>query len=337
MTIQIDQKLGEEHPTLKLGVIGCGKHCVQSHITKIREDIGTSFTAVFDPSPNSIAELQSAILGNPRIFQTEEELLLSPVPAVLIMSPDDFHAETLLHAVRAGKHVFVEKPLAVNSEQLNSVRDAMNQANTNNLIISSCHPRRFDPPFLWLKNNLPDLINELGEVSHFEFDFSYHKPSKAWKNERGLLLDHINHEIDLVHWYFGHQPFTAWKLVDQPDHYHVVGMREDSIHFSFNGSRQLDSKVYREFVRIRFQRGTLLLDTNTGEINIHNHNLDTNINLKIPGIDYEKRFRLVNQNFIDAIRGDSQSYLSLKDLYVNTALSVKLTEQDYWRYMGEDR
>lgn len=324
--VNLDQKLN-------LGVIGCGKHCILSHLTKMKTGEDVSLTGVYDPSKASIDDLANSSLVPATIFATEDELLRSSAEAILIMSPDEFHADSLLRAVRAGKHVFVEKPLAANSQQLEVVLEALAYAQGLGLLVSSCHPRRFDPPFVWLKQNLPILIAEMGPVSHFEFDFSYHKPVRDWKHQRGLLLDHINHEIDLVHWYFGHQPFSAWKLADSASHYHAVGIRDDGIHFSFNGSRQLDSKVFREFMRLRFELGTLMMDTNLGEVTVHNHETDKRSSFAIQGIDYDKRFRLVNENFIQALQGTAVNYLTFQDLYVNTALSVYLTERGMWRYV----
>ena len=335
MQPELQSKQAEDDRTINLGVIGCGKHCVHSHLTKMGEEKSVSLAAVFDPSSASVQDLSRFSLAPKKAFASEEELLLSSAEAVFVMSPDEFHADSLARAVRAHKHVFVEKPLATDARQLETVIEALRFANDHNLIVSSCHPRRFDPPFTWLKVNLAQLTQDLGAVSHFEFDFSYHKPSKDWKHHRGLLLDHINHEIDLVHWYFGHAPFTAWKLADGPTHYHVAGVRDDGVHFSFNGSRQLESRIYREFMRVRYERGTLTMDTNQGEVTIHNHDSGKRFNFSIQGIDYDKRFKLVNENFIQAIQGRVDNYLTLQDLYVNTALSVKLTEENMWRYGGE--
>jgi predicted dehydrogenase len=318
-----------------LSVIGCGKHCIHSHLTKMIGNKAATLKGVYDPSRTAVADLSEVCLLPTSVFSSEEELLLSPTEAVLIMSPDDFHADSLVRAVRAGKHVFVEKPLAINSQQLESVVGALRSAAERNLIVSSCHPRRFDPPFIWMKQTLPQLVLKLGVVTHFEFDFSYHKPSKEWKHQRGLLLDHANHEIDLVHWYFGHQPFTAWKLADGAEHYHVCGVRDDSIHFSFNGSRKLDNRVYREFMKVRFERGTLTLDANLGKVVVHNHDTDEISSIEVQGIDYDRRFRLVNENFVQAVQSRAANYLTPEDLYVNTALGVHLTESETWRYDGK--
>ena len=98
------------------------------------------------------------------------------------------------------------------------------------------------------------------------------------------------------------------------------------------GSRQLESRVYREFVTVRFQRGLVVLDANQGKVRVEDHETGDSKLLDIPPIDYALRFQLVNDNFIAAIKGTDKNYLSLEDLYVNTAFSVQLTENERWSY-----
>jgi len=111
---------------------------------------------------------------------------------------------------------------------------------------------------MWLKSKLHedpklDLYRGLyGKAVSFDFDFSYHKPSNEWKHTRSLLLDHLNHEVDLVNFLFGIQGFDAWKLQDGFDHYEVVGKRDDGMVFHFRGTRRLAAHTYPEWCRYNF-------------------------------------------------------------------------------------
>jgi len=234
-----------------------------------------------------------------------------------------------------GLPAFVEKPLVVNSVELKGLWELLKSDQSvvkSDQLISSCHPRRFDPGYVWLKENLDNLVTELGKVVEFKFDFSYHKPLKKWKQNRGLLLDHLNHEIDLLHYLFGVDSFESWRLQDKFDAYSVFGARDDGIKFSFSGTRKLQSRIYSEFLYLRFERGDLKLD-NLGRVEINNHEgSDSKKCLNVGRTDYENRGYEVIKNFVNVLNKVDDCYLSKEDLYVNNAMGVMLTENKYWKY-----
>ncbi len=59
------------------------------------------------------------------------------------------------------------------------------------------------------------------------FDFFYHHPTATWKHDRSLLLDHANHEIDLLNFIYGITGFSASRLKDAYDGYEISGVRTD--------------------------------------------------------------------------------------------------------------
>jgi predicted dehydrogenase len=315
---------------VSLGILGCGGHALQSHLPALRS-VGGEIQALCDRSTERLTEAAQLCEKKPFLSFEEEALLQAPVAAVLIATPDEFHAASLLTAVRAGKHVFIEKPLAINSSQLSLVRQALAIARAQGLVVSSCHPRRFDPPFVWLKEQLPGLFERHGRALSFEFDFSYHKPSAAWKHQRSLLLDHLNHEIDLVHFLFGHSPFTAHKLYDSALRYSAVGLRDDGLAFSFMGSRTLESRLFHEQLRLRLEHAELRLDMSTGRATLLDHEKGTTENFATSPTDYVIRFLKTNENFIRAVQGRAENYLTEKDLLVNTELGIRLVEGTTWQ------
>ena len=91
-------------------------------------------------------------------------------------------------------------------------------------------------------------------IIFFRFCFCYHKATKVGLHT-GLLMDHVNHEIDLVNWYFGACPFKAYKLKDSNNEYAVSGIREDGLIFSFAGVRSLERSIFQETMDLRFEKG----------------------------------------------------------------------------------
>lgn len=319
---------------VKYGIIGCGKHALQSHAILTKDSPTLELVALCDLSKKQMKNFESEYGKTLTKFSSEEAMLNSPgINAVLIGTPDDCHTASIVKAIEAGKHVFAEKPLATNIPDLKRIQAIIEKAQKKKLVLTSCHPRRYDPPFLWLKRNLPEFISNLGPVFSFEFDFSYHKPSKLWKHNRGLLMDHANHEIDLLHFLLGYPKFfKAIKLIDSFDRYKITGWRDDGITFAFSGTRCLETKKYDEFVTIRFEKGLLFLSASYdgGIAVVKTHDTRSEKTYKSGETNYDIRFKDTTENFGQAILNQAQNYLTSDDLYINTALSVVLTRQESW-------
>lgn len=312
---------------VKYGILGCGKHALQSHAIPGKGIM--ELAAICDISEAQLESFERAYGGKLEKFTDKGKFLSSGIDAVLISTPDECHYRELELAVGAGLHVFAEKPLATASGEVGRLKDLLDS--NKGLVISSCHSRRYAPSVVWLKENLPALIAELGNPVEFSFEFSYHKPTKSWKHSRGLLLDHLNHEIDLCHHLLGYKPFEAARLADSFDYYSVVGKREDLL-FRFSGTRRLEARNYMEFLGMRFDRGVLQMNTLNGLAEIHNHERNLVRRLVIPQTDYLERVKKTMVNFVQAVNGVEPCYLTRKDLYVNTAMCVMLTENESWKY-----
>lgn len=314
---------------LKIGVVGCGKHLLEAHLRPTKELLAIS--QIVDPQAETILKQESTLLSESDP-STLEDLLISDTSVLLIGSPDEFHAQTLSAALRAGKHVFVEKPLAINSKEFLLLKNGLESAHKNGLVVSSCHPRRYDPSYLWIKSQIPLWSAQFGSVQNISLDFSYHKPSKAWKCSRSLLLDHLNHEVDLMHFFFDHCDFSAHRLFDSYDRYQVTGMRADGIGFNFMGTRKLNAHQYPETVQLRFERAEVTIDTTNGQVQVKDHESSTVVNSNCPKTDYALRGQKVLLNFLSAVKGTERSYLSHADLLVNTEASLSLCEKASWEY-----
>ena len=97
-----------------IGIVGCGGITLQNHLPGIQICPGVRLAALCDSDP---ATLQRALhqTGVRQGFANYEDLLRSEeVQAVIIATPNFTHPPIALAAVRQGKHVLVEKPLALN-------------------------------------------------------------------------------------------------------------------------------------------------------------------------------------------------------------------------------
>lgn len=316
--------------TLEIGIVGLGEHSLRAHIKHLIKDPRVKIVCAFDPNPDAKEKMRSYGL-NCTFFTDEKAFWNHPMQAVVIASPDRFHATQMQIATNLNLHIFCEKPMTVNEEDLAILHTVLEKAKTNNLVVATCHPRRLDPPFMWLKEQIDtgNLNQALGKVLHFDFTFWYKKiedtPEDAWKKERSLLSDHFGHEIDLLAFLFPQdiQTIYATKKCDNYQHYEVNGDNGKGLQFRFLGLRKMEELVYDEIIQITAEKGSWILNLSKGKI----ITLPNMTIADIPEINYDVRFEAVNHNFVDAILGVNQNYLNSEDLLRNNTLSVLLDKK----------
>ncbi len=97
---------------LKIGILGCGKIAQVRHIPEYADNPNCELVGFFNPT-RSRAEDMAAKYGG-RAYDTAEELLADPaIDAVSVCAANNAHAELTIKALKAGKHVLCEKPMAV--------------------------------------------------------------------------------------------------------------------------------------------------------------------------------------------------------------------------------
>lgn len=316
---------------IRYAIIGCGEHALQSHILPGKNVEGLELVAICDPNPEARRQVQHALKRVVAELSEQEVMRDSALDAVVIASPDRFHFSTLEFAIRENLHVLCEKPIVTSTEEIAHLRVALAVARQNDLVVTSCHPRRFDPPYLLLKSALPELVEKLGLILAIELDFSYHRPGEHKKDlHHGLLIDHVSHELDLINFLLGRSKTWMRRLSDSLTHYEAYGMRSDGVSLHFMGTRKLEARIYPEYVAIRFERGRILFETKTGKLTVHDHELQTSLDVTLAPTDYSARFLGIMQNFADAIRGKTENYLTHADLIDNAEIGVALTQTGVW-------
>ena len=144
---------------VKIGLIGLGEVAQLMHLPLLADDQRFEIAAVTDVS-RSLTEYVAKRYSVPRTPGSAEALIADPaLDAVMILTPDFLHAPLLEATIRAGKHVFIEKPAALTAAVLEPIV-ALNR--TNPKVVFVGYMRRFAPAFTALKARLP----ERGEIRH---------------------------------------------------------------------------------------------------------------------------------------------------------------------------
>lgn len=167
---------------LKVGVIGAG-HLGKFHLNNWKETEGVQLVGFCD-TDDANAAVVSEKYNLTRY--TDAEALIDDCDAVDIVTPTLFHYQICEAAIKKGRHVFVEKPLA---HTMDEARNLVKLAKEANIKFQVGHVERFNPAFLALKEyKLQPMFIEVHRLAQF--------------NPRGtdvsVILDLMIHDIDII-------------------------------------------------------------------------------------------------------------------------------------------
>jgi myo-inositol 2-dehydrogenase / D-chiro-inositol 1-dehydrogenase len=149
-----------------------------------------------------------------------DELLAGPIDAVVIASPNDLHARQAIAAIDAGRHVLVEKPLAVTAGEARAVEAAA--AARPDLVVAVGHEMRAFGLFEAVKRALDE--GRIGPARHLALSLwrrPYRSGSGGWKSDPARLgstvLEEPIHYLDLARWLLGEpREVLAWAVSRSP-------------------------------------------------------------------------------------------------------------------------
>jgi predicted dehydrogenase len=167
---------------LKVGVFGAG-HLGKFHLNNWQEIKDVELVGFYDPNDNAAQEV-SEKYHLPRFLDPER--LMDASDAVDVVAPTNYHFDLCEIAIKKGKHVFVEKPLAHTMEE---GRQLVQLAKESNIKMQVGHVERFNPAYLALKElDLNPMFIEVHRLAQF--------------NPRGtevsVILDLMIHDIDII-------------------------------------------------------------------------------------------------------------------------------------------
>lgn len=167
---------------LKIGVFGVG-HLGKFHLNNWKEISGVEIVGFFDPHDETAKEVAEKY-QLPRFL--DADALMDACDAIDVVAPTTYHFEWCERAIKKGKHVFVEKPLANTMEE---ARQLVKLAAESGIKFQVGHVERFNPAFLAVKDmELNPMFIEVHRLAQF--------------NPRGtevsVILDLMIHDIDII-------------------------------------------------------------------------------------------------------------------------------------------
>lgn len=167
---------------LRIGVLGAG-HLGRIHVQQLKELADYEVIGVFDPQPGKAEKLQEEFGVAPLPGMQE---LIAASDVVDVVTPTIAHHECALQALDAGRHVFIEKPIAQTLEQ---ARQLVDRSAATGRLVQVGHVERFNPAFLAARPALhAPMFIETHRLAQFD----------PRGTDVSVVLDLMIHDLDII-------------------------------------------------------------------------------------------------------------------------------------------
>lgn len=303
---------------IRFVIIGYG-HIGKRHAAMVERHPEAALVAVIDPvapaSPPSCPH-----------FSSWEAYLAAAIPAevAVVATPNGLHVQHAQHALAAGLHVVVEKPMGLTTASVQQLIDA---AKEKQLQLFPVMQNRYSPPAQWIKGVVDqDLLGDIFLVQlncYWNRDARYYLP-RGWHGDKqldgGTLFTQFSHFIDTLYWLLGGIKEVQGRIFDF-NHAALTDF-EDSGLFTFElqrggaGALQFSTSVFDQ----NFESSITLIGSQ-GTVKLGGQYMDTvsychiqNYEMPVlpptnPGNDYgaykgsAANHQYVIQNVVDVLRG----------------------------------
>ncbi len=277
---------------LKIGIIGCGKITEVRHAPEYAENPNCQLAAFFDVVPERAKALAEQYGGT--AYDSIEALLASDVDAVSVCVANAYHAQASIQALKAGKHVLCEKPMATTPEDCEAMVAAAKAAGKFLMIGQN---QRLAKAHVKAREIIES--GEMGKVITFETHFAHPGP-EGWTGVRdswffdkkvasfGVMADLGVHKTDLIHYLTGkkivrtsavlatlNKTFSDGRPITVDDNAYAIYTMEDGVvgtmHVSWTnyGNENNSTKMYMEGGVLRMYddpKYSLIVEKRDGEV-----------------------------------------------------------------------
>jgi predicted dehydrogenase/threonine dehydrogenase-like Zn-dependent dehydrogenase len=208
---------------IRLGVIGCGNYATSMLLPHLKGRSDVELAAVATATSLSAVNAR-AKFGFARVSTDYQSLLTDPdINAVLIATRHDSHSFMVCEALRAGKAVFVEKPLAITAEQLAAVRDAVAETGNHRLMVG------FNRRFAKILTGLHDAWGGCGGPMVVNYTVNAGPlEARSWyrqtDDQGSRFAGEGGHFIDTISWWLGADPVTAQAVATPGDPDNLIAL-----------------------------------------------------------------------------------------------------------------
>ncbi len=191
--------------TFRVALVGCGR-ISKNHFEAIDQVEGLELAAVCDADPERAAQA-GAQWNVPHYTSYEKMLKESKADVITIATPSGLHPDQGVEAARAGKHVVMEKPMAISLTGADALVHACDKAGVQLFVVKQ---NRLNPPVQLLKRAIDK--NRFGRIYMASCTVYWARPQEyydqapwrgTWEFDGGAFMNQASHYVDLIQWVMG--------------------------------------------------------------------------------------------------------------------------------------
>lgn len=187
-------------------IVGCGR-IGKRHASIIRNNPDCRLSALCDMLPTEKLDLTD--FRNVPFFTDIPTVLRAdlPIDVVTIASPNGYHEQHALQALEAGKHIIIEKPMALTKAGCERIIYRSLQKHKQVFCVMQ---NRYSPPSVWLKSLMEQ--GTLGNIFIVQINCYWNRDDRYYQKDNwhgtkeldgGTLFTQFSHFVDLMYWCFG--------------------------------------------------------------------------------------------------------------------------------------
>jgi len=211
----LPQTVRSQPPTIRVGFVGTGNR--GTYLLRAAMALpGVKVAALCDIKTDRLDKAATLAGGDRPATYTDYRRLLESkdVEAVFIATPCDLHAEMAIAALEAGKHVYLEKPVGINAQQVRSLLQAASRAKTVLQVGQQLRSdERLRATIARVQEGVAGNIIMVKAQRHASEDLDHNGPSADWffnaQRSGDVIVEMAVHNLDICNWVIGARPERA--------------------------------------------------------------------------------------------------------------------------------
>lgn len=295
---------------LKFALLGHG-HIGKRHAAVITANTESELVAICDPDITN-----KDLAGNVPFYSTPEELISAGIgfDVASIATPNGLHKQHAIQMLKAGKHVLIEKPMALSTAGCAAIIETAKEVNRKVFCVMQ---NRYAPPVAWLQKIIQEQA--LGEIFFVQVNCFWNRneayyANSNWHGKReldgGTLFTQFSHFIDLLYLLFGDITNIRGRFNNYRHKNRIEFEDSGTVQFGFlngaTGNLNYSTAVYKEnlesSITIIGQKGTVKLGGQYMDKLVYCNIL----NQDLPGFpvnDPHSNHAKVLENLVDVLKG----------------------------------
>jgi predicted dehydrogenase/threonine dehydrogenase-like Zn-dependent dehydrogenase len=310
--------------SINAGFIGAGSFA-QSYLIPYAKREGASLDTVVTSKGITAKNVAEKFGFNKASSEAQDVITNKEINTVFIATPHNSHASYTMEALKAGKNVFVEKPLAMNYDELEEVRKVYSEGKEKLMVGFN---RRFSPVAEKIKaefenNGEPKVINIRVNAGFIPKDHWTQNPNVGG----GRIIGEMCHFIDLMQFFTDSKPVKVYAESIKTNNSNITSEDNISITLSFedgsignllylgNGDKSLPKELVEVFSGGKVGR---IHDFRGGEL----HKGNKVVKLKLDGKGHKQEVTA----FIKSLTSNTEAPIPFESIYLTTLVTFKILD-----------